>query len=159
IASVRGVGGGSQLGEDSGHGGEFLSGREAKEFAVAGSSLPTPNKYAPSSASSAADIANLSGTARTVGETNASIVPAIIRTGTVPSTSMVASRPAIASESFRGSSPGNSKPCAILSPAPPARKIAGNSNAPWGATKLHRLRLIPARAHAVPITPMRSPLK
>ena len=33
----------------------------------------------------------------------------------------------------------------MISPAPPAMKIAGSSSVPCGATKLHSARLMPAR--------------
>jgi hypothetical protein len=38
-------------------------------------------------------------------------------------------------------------------------KIAGSSRAPCGATKLHKARLMSARAQAEPTAPIRTPLK
>ena len=92
-----------------------------------------------------------------VGDTNPSTSPAITNSGMVPSTSRTLFAPARTSDSFRGNTPGNNNPFAIPKPAPPAIKIAGNSNTPCAATKLHNGRLMPSRQHATATTPIINP--
>jgi len=118
-----------------------------------------PKRYPSRSTKSAAAMANFKFVARPVGETNASMVPATIRIGIEPSSNWTASDPARTRDSRRGRYPGNSSPEAMRNPAPPARKIAGSSRTPWGATNSQSFKLIPDRWHAMPITPINRPLK
>src|SRR5947207_10805164 len=108
------------------------------------SGLPRdPNRYVKKSKALAAARVNFQCGASPDGETKPSNMPAMIRIGMTPTTSRTASAPARVSESRRECRPGKSSPRAMMNPAPPAIKIAGNSNTPWAATKLHSERLMP----------------
>src|SRR2546423_3666783 len=89
-----------------------------------------PNKYVQKSKALAAARVNFQCGASPDGETKPSNMPAMIRIGMIPTTSRTASAPARASESRRECRPGKSRPRAMMNPAPPAIKIAGNSSTP-----------------------------
>jgi len=116
------------------------------------------NRYASNNPNITAANPSFNPAGNAVGDTNPSITPATTSIGMVPTSSRTASAPASASASRRASTPGNSSPCAMRSPAPPAMKMAGSSSTPCGATKLHSCRLMPLIQHAAPITPSSSPL-
>ena len=156
--------------------GERLPGRQAAEPAVAGRAgfeksragyaavsafrrtfeNSPEHRYTTSKTNSAAASPNFDEAARSVGDTKASIVPATTRIGRQPSTSLTASPPAPATASRRGSTPGNSSPCASRRPAPPAMMMAGSVRVAHEAPQRTPCRR--ARRSA-PITPSRNPLK
>src|SRR5208337_113331 len=107
------------------------------------SALPARERYKTNKVNNPAASPNFSAIGKFDGEINPSMNPATSSSGMVPKNNLALSLPARTRDSLRGNAPGNNNPRAMMNPAPPAMKMAGNSRTPWAATKLHKERLMP----------------